>query len=125
LSRARRSAHPRITYLAGRSSTDPDLIKDVRQKINGRSVLVMLDSDHSEPHVRAELDAYAPFVQPGGYIHIPDATIDTLPEIGGMVGPLGAIKDFLAASPSFVRDETVESRYLLTMHPYGWLQRVS
>jgi cephalosporin hydroxylase len=34
----------------------------------GESVLVMLDSNHTKAHVRAELEAYAPLVTPGSYI---------------------------------------------------------
>ena len=49
--------HPRITYLAGRSSTDPDVVDEVRERANGRSILVILDSDHSQRHVEAELAA--------------------------------------------------------------------
>src|SRR5918994_6034842 len=52
--------HPRITYLAGRSSTDPEVVEEVGARADGRRTLIILDSDHSQAHVEAELDAYAP-----------------------------------------------------------------
>ena len=52
-------AHPRITYLGGRSSTDPDVVADVRARAEGKPTLVILDSDHSQAHVEAELAVYA------------------------------------------------------------------
>ena len=57
-------AHPRITYLGGRSSTDPDVVAEVRARAEGKRVLVILDSDHSQAHVEAELAEYA-LARPG------------------------------------------------------------
>ena len=57
--------HPRITYLAGRSSTDADVVGEIRERAAGKPVLVVLDSDHSQSHVAAELEAYAPLVPVG------------------------------------------------------------
>src|SRR6476619_4914343 len=44
-------AHPRITYLGGRSSTDPEVVSAVRERAAGKRTLVVLDSDHSQSHV--------------------------------------------------------------------------
>jgi cephalosporin hydroxylase len=52
--------HPRISYFGGRSSVDPRLVADVRERVAGRHAMVILDSDHSREHVLAELHAYAP-----------------------------------------------------------------
>jgi cephalosporin hydroxylase len=68
-------AHPRITYLGGKSSTDPDVVAQVRGRAKGKRVLVVLDSDHSQAHVEAELAAYAPLVQVGGYVFVEDSNI--------------------------------------------------
>ena len=61
-------AHPRITYLGGRSSTDPDVLATIRERAEGRRTLVVLDSDHSQAHVEAELAEYASLVPVGGYV---------------------------------------------------------
>ena len=88
-------AHPRITYLGGRSSTDPDVVATIRERAEGRRTLVVLDSDHSQAHVEAELAEYASLVPVGGYVIVEDSNIgqirkDLLP------GPLEAIEVFLA-----------------------------
>ena len=65
-------AHPRITYLGGRSSTDPDVVADVQARAEGKPTLVILDSDHSQAHVEAELAVYADLVRVGGYLIVAD-----------------------------------------------------
>ena len=95
--------HPRITYLGGRSSTDPDVFAEVQARAEGKRTLVILDSDHSQRHVEAELAAYAPLVPVGGYLIVEDSNIgqirkDLLP------GPLEAIERFMAATDEFEVD---------------------
>jgi cephalosporin hydroxylase len=119
-------AHPRITYIQG-SSVDPAIVAPVRAAM-GRAdrVLVILDSDHSERHVLAELEAYALGVPIGSYILIQDACIDTFDIFKvARPGPTGAIRQFMAAHPQFVRDRELEERYVMTVHPGGWWRRVS
>lgn len=120
--------HPRITYVRG-SSTDPEIVDMVAQRmkaLNAKNVLIMLDSDHTERHVRQELEAYAPLVPVGSYIYVQDGCIDTLPCLSdGRPGPVPAVKSFLESHPEFIRDTDTEFRYVMTAHPYGWLKRVA
>jgi cephalosporin hydroxylase len=114
--------HPRITYLAGRSSTDPDVLAEVGARAAGRRTLVVLDSDHSQAHVEAELDAYAPLVPVGCYLIAEDSNIgrirkDLLP------GPLEAVEAFLSRTDEFEIDRERE-KFLLTFNPSGYLKRV-
>jgi cephalosporin hydroxylase len=114
--------HPRITYFSGRSSTDPGLIEEMRARANGRPTLVILDSDHSQAHVEAELDAYAPLVPVGCYLVVEDSNIgqirkDLLP------GPRQAVATFLARTDEFEVDRERE-KFLLTFNPSGYLRRV-
>jgi cephalosporin hydroxylase len=114
--------HPRIAYLGGRSSTDPDVVGEVGRRIDGRNALVILDSDHSQAHVEAELDVYAPFVPVGCYVIVEDSNIgrirkDLLP------GPFEAIERFLAGSNAFEIDPERE-KFLITWNPSGYLRRV-
>lgn len=117
--------HPRITYLLG-SSTAPDVVETVRQAaaaVKG-AIFVILDSDHSQSHVRRELDCYAPLVTPGSFCLVQDGVIDTLWMLrGDRPGPLPAIKDFLKTHPEFEVDGERERRFLVTHHPMGWLRR--
>ena len=115
--------HPRITYLGGRSSTDADVLAEVRARAEGKRTLVILDSDHSQRHVEAELAEYAGLVPVGGYVIVEDSNIgqirkDLLP------GPLEAIETFLATTDAFEIDRSRE-KFLITFNPSGYLRRVS
>ena len=114
--------HPRVTYLGGRSSTDPDVVAEVRERAADRKTLVILDSDHSQGHVEAELAVYAPLVPVGCYLIVEDSNIgrirkDLLP------GPFEAIETFLAGSDTFEIDRERE-KFLITFNPSGYLRRV-
>ena len=114
--------HPRITYLAGRSSTDPDVLEEVRARVGGRRTMIVLDSDHSQAHVDAELEAYAPFVPVGCYLIVEDSNIRQIrPDL--MPGPLQSIETFMASRSDFAIDRERE-KFLLTFNPSGYLKRV-
>jgi cephalosporin hydroxylase len=118
-------AHPRITFLVG-NSTDPGIIDTVRSLAQNAAgpVMVTLDSDHTGPHVRAELAAYAPLVTPGSWCLVQDGIIDTLPRYAvGRPGPLAAIEDFLESAPDFEPDMERSRKFLVSHHPKGWLRR--
>lgn len=118
-------SHPRITYLLG-SSTAPDILAQVRARARAATgpVLVILDSDHSQSHVAAELVHYAPLVTRGSFCLVQDGVIDTLPMMtGARPGPLPAIDEFVAAHPEFEIDHQRCERFLISHHPRGWLRR--
>jgi cephalosporin hydroxylase len=114
--------HPRITYLGGRSSTDPDVVAEIRARAEGRRTLVVLDSDHSQAHVEAELAAYAPIVPVGCYLVVEDSNIGQI-RTDLMPGPLQAVESFLARTGEFVVDRERE-KFLITFNPSGYLRRV-
>ena len=115
--------HPRITYLSGRSSTDPEVVTAVRELSDGKRTMVVLDSDHSQTHVEAELEAYAPLVADGAYVIVEDSNIGPIrPDL--MPGPMQAIESFLASNPDFEVDSARE-RFMLTFNPRGYLRRKS
>jgi cephalosporin hydroxylase len=114
--------HPRITYLGGRSSTDSEVLAEARSRAEGKRTLVILDSDHSQAHVEAELAEYAGLVPVGGYVIVEDSNIgqirkDLLP------GPLEAIETFLATTDKFEIDRSRE-KFLITFNPSGYLRRM-
>jgi cephalosporin hydroxylase len=115
--------HPRITYLGGRSSTDPGVLDEVRRRAAGRPTLVVLDSDHSQAHVEAELEAYAPIVPVGCYLIVEDSNIGQIRK-DLMPGPLQAIETFLAGNREFEVDSERE-KFLITFNPSGYLRRVA
>jgi cephalosporin hydroxylase len=114
--------HPRVTYLAGRSSTDPEVVEEVRARAQGRRTLVILDSDHSQAHVEDELAAYAPLVPVGCYLVVEDSNIGQIRK-DLMPGPLQAVERFLARTDEFEIDRERE-KFLITFNPSGYLRRV-
>ena len=114
--------HPRVTYLGGRSSTDPEVVSEIRARAAGRPILVVLDSDHSQAHVEAELAAYAPVVPVGCYLIVEDSNIGQIRK-DLMPGPLQAAEAFLAHTDEFVVDRERE-KFLITFNPSGYLRRV-
>jgi cephalosporin hydroxylase len=118
-----RPEHDRVTYLTG-SSTAPEIVQAVRERVGGRSpVVVLLDSNHERDHVLAEMRLYGPLVTPGSYLVVEDSNVNgnpVLPEFGP--GPAEAIDAFLAESDEFTVDESRE-KYLLTFNPRGYLRK--
>jgi cephalosporin hydroxylase len=118
-------SHPRVTYLLG-SSVAPEILEQVASVAATTSgpIIVLLDSDHNEAHVRREMDAYHRFVTPGSFLLVQDGVIDTLPVFAaGRPGPLPAIEAFLKEHPEFEVDTERCSRFLITHSPKGWLRR--
>lgn len=117
--------HPRITYVPG-SSVDPEIVGAVAACARTHPrVMVVLDSDHSAIHVAAELEAYAPLVTAWQFLVVEDTNLNGRPlaiDWKGGPGPGPAVDAFLDAHSEFLRDPVAE-RYLLTMHPGGWLRR--
>ena len=97
----------------------------------GGPVLVILDSNHSAAHVRAELDLYGPLVSPGSYLIVFDTVVEKFPREavaenrpwGPGNNPLTATRDFLAAHDEFEIDREIENKLLVTQAPDGWLRR--
>lgn len=118
-------AHERIHYLRG-SSVEPLILEQVQEAASeARTVLVILDSDHSKDHVLAELEAYAPLVSEGSYLIVEDSNVGghpTYPEFGP--GPMEAIEEFLMTETGrpFEVDRSREKFYL-TFNPKGYLRR--
>jgi cephalosporin hydroxylase len=120
-----RRPHPRITYLNG-SSTSPDIVQAVRDRaVSAERVMVVLDSDHSMPHVIEELRLYSDLVTEGSYLIVEDTNVNGHPVDPGFgKGPMEAIDVFLRESRDFVADSSRE-KFLVTFNPGGFLRRVS
>lgn len=119
--------HERIEYLTGSSTAEPILraVKERIRRLEARRLLFVLDSDHSAAHVEAELEAYAPLVPAGCYLHVQDGLLDYLPRFRSLrPGPAAAVMKFLGRHPEFERDEDLERRYVMTAHIGGWLRRL-
>lgn len=115
----RKCDHERISFIAG-DSTDPALAAAVLAEVE-HPLLISLDADHSAAHVLKELTLYAPAVEPGEYLVVEDTNISW----GEEGGARGGVEAYLRAHPDEFRQDLLCERYLLTMHPGGWLQRVA
>lgn len=115
--------HPRITFITA-SSIEPSVVEQVKAMSEGKRVMVVLDSDHSESHVRKELDAWATMTTPGCYLVVEDTNVyghPVLREHGP--GPMEALNDWLKTKPPFKNDASRE-KYLVTFHPRGYWKRI-
>lgn len=116
--------HPRVKYLSG-SSVDPEVVDQVKRFVDGGVVMVVLDSDHSFAHVRAEMAAYSPLVTPCSYLIVEDTICNGNPALPGYgPGPMEAVADFLKTTDEFSVDHDKE-RFLLTFNRRGYLRRES
>jgi cephalosporin hydroxylase len=118
-------AHPRVRYITA-SSVDPAIVHELGELARSvKTVMVILDSDHSEAHVGAELAVYSPLVTVDSYLVVEDTNVNGHPAWADFgPGPMEAANAFLATHPEFVRDPDGE-KFLLTFNPRGLLKRVS
>jgi cephalosporin hydroxylase len=129
--RAAIEAHPlakRIVLIEG-SSTDAAVVAAAAARARtARSVLVVLDSNHTHEHVARELDLYSPFVKRGGHIAVLDTIVEHLPgpfadrPWGPGNSPGSAVDAFLAKNDRFAVDSAVSDKLLITVAPGGYLR---
>lgn len=136
--RAAIEAHPlfpRITLVEG-SSVATDVVEKVKSLVRPDDrVLVILDSNHTKAHVRAELEAYAQFVTPDSYIVATDGIMEDLAGAPrsqpdwATNNPAAAADDFAAAHPEFVQGDPPfvfdegNVKSMVTYWPRAWLRR--
>jgi cephalosporin hydroxylase len=118
-----------VEFLHG-SSTDPAIVERIRQRVAGKKVLVVLDSNHAADHVLNELRAYGPMVSQGSYIVVEDTNLDALPlpdmkfvdGTGG--GPMAAVTKYLSAEgAALFEQDPLRENFVMTFNPGGWLKR--
>ena len=139
--------HPlysRLSLIEG-SSIDPDIVKLVYNEAKGyKNVLIFLDSHHTNDHVLAELEAYAPLTGENSYCVVFDGIAEDLPK--GFFAdrpwdkgnnPKTALWEYLRLLDSegrtacdglplrFEIDKEIENKLLITAMPDGLLRRVS
>ena len=130
--RAEIERHPlfsRITMIEG-SSIDPDVVGRVRALAAGRrTVMVVLDSNHTHDHVLEELQRYSPLVMRGSYLVVMDTVVEAMPADfypdrpwGKGNNPATAVAQFLKTSDRFEVDEEIDARLLMSVAPGGYLR---
>ncbi|MDB4968057.1 MAG: cephalosporin hydroxylase [Myxococcales bacterium] len=132
--RAAIEAHPmfkRIDMIEG-SSIDAAIVARVHEAARGKkSVLLVLDSNHTHDHVLAELRAYASLVTKDSYCVVFDTVVEDMPDEffpdrpwrqGN--SPKSAVHAFLKESDRFEIDRSIDDRILITVSPDGFLRCV-
>lgn len=119
-----RPEHPRIEYLQG-SSTAPESVAAAGAAARGaKTVMLILDSDHSRDHVLAEMRLLGPLVTKGSYMIVEDSNVNGHPvRKDHGPGPMEAIKAFLDEERRFEIDSECE-KFFLTFNPSGYLKRM-
>lgn len=128
---------PYITLIQG-SSIATEVLAQIHSLLKpGESVLVILDSNHSKAHVRAELEAYGPLVTPNSYLIATDGIMKDLVGAPRSMqdwatnNPFAAAREFLSSHPEFREEQPAwlfnESNGLtenITYWPGAYLKRV-
>jgi cephalosporin hydroxylase len=105
-------ARRRVDFLLG-SSTAPEIVAEVARRVQGKRVVVILDSLHTKEHVAGELRAYAPLVESGSYLIVQDVVF----------GVADAITEFVAENDAFQVDRQRE-RFIIQTSKGGYLRRM-
>jgi cephalosporin hydroxylase len=115
--------HPRVRYVTA-SSVDETVLSELRDQARDLdTVMVILDSDHSEAHVTRELEEYSGIVTPGSYLVVEDTNVNGHPAFAEHgPGPMEAVERFLASRDDYERDSEGD-KFLLTFNPGGLLRR--
>lgn len=112
----------RILFIEG-SSTSPDVFEQIERMVGDRTVLVILDSLHTRPHVLRELELYSRLVSPRSYIVVNDTHHDRNADTEFQEGPAAAVRVFLETHPEFMVDPSTE-RFMVSSCHGGVLRRV-
>lgn len=106
------------------NSVNPPVIDLIKKVINGRSTMVVLDSDHIKQHVQQELELYSPLVTPGQYLVVEDTNVNGNP-VNPLYGPgpAEALEDFLPTEKGFLFevDREIWQKNMFSYHT--WLRR--
>jgi cephalosporin hydroxylase len=126
--------HPmmkRIVMLEG-SSTDETIVNQVNEIAKDKkSIMVFLDSNHSHKHVLGEMNSYGKLVNVGSYMVVFDTCIELFPkgycsdrpwDVGD--NPMTAIDEFIENNDTFIRDEVLNSKAIITAAPNGYLRKI-
>lgn len=132
--RAEIEKHPMFKYISmiEGSSVDRKVAEEVYNIAKDKkSILVVLDSNHTHEHVLRELELYSPLVTKDSYLVVFDTLIEDMPDDiftdrpwGKGNNPKTAVKEFLKNNTRFVIDKEIENKLLITVSPDGYLKCV-
>ena len=116
-----------------KSSLDDEIAAIIQPHLkNKKSVLVILDSDHTHEHVLKELLIYSRVVTKDSFIILTDTFIEFLPpgyfvnrewDVGN--NPYTALMAFLKENSDFIVDEDFSSKALISEAISGFIRRIN
>jgi cephalosporin hydroxylase len=120
-----------ISMIEG-SSVDSTVVEKVHKIAKDyKSVMVLLDSNHTYEHVLQELGAYADLVTPNSYLIVYDTFVHFVSKDvfqdrpwGPTDNPFLAVQEFLAKNKHFQVDMDIETKLQITVAPSGFLKRL-
>jgi cephalosporin hydroxylase len=128
-------AHPMFNWIEmiEGSSVSAQTVDYVRaEAAKSKTIMVVLDSNHTHEHVLAELEAYAPLVSVGSYCVVFDTIVEDMPADlqpdrpwGPGNSPKTAVWKYLATHPEFEIDHSIDNKLQITVAPDGFLKRTS
>jgi len=121
----------RIHLYEGSSSSE-EILEQVKKHVgDDKTVMVLLDSNHTHEHVLDELRFYAPLVTKGQFLVVSDTIIEDLPVKEHRVRPWGpgrnpktALREYLKETDRFEEDAYINNKLLTTYTPNGYLRCV-
>ena len=119
----------RISWING-SSREETTLKQVNDILKGsREVLIVLDSNHTQEQVLAELRLYSPLAGRGQYLIVGDTIIEYIPTQTHRPRPWGpgnnpktALDQFLRENNRFEVDKALQNKLLFSCNPGGYLR---
>jgi len=123
-----RNSFPNVEFIKG-NSVDPQIVELVTQKCANKRTMVVLDSNHRKKHVLKELGIYSKLTSKNQYLIVEDTNLNGHPVLskgfnGKRPGPMEALDEFLVTTEDFTVDMTMH-KFLLTMHPKGFLLKTA
>lgn len=127
----RKLTNSKVIPIVG-DSVSEDAASAIRRMVEGRRVMVSLDSDHTAEHVAREIELYGPLVSPGCFLVVEDGLFDYAdayewqkfsfgnPAHGN---PMDAIAQHLIPSDDWIRRLDIEGLHPISHHPAGWWQK--
>jgi cephalosporin hydroxylase len=116
----------RVRFIKG-SSVSSDVFDQIKDQVDGRKVVVTLDSEHTKEHVLKELELYSTLVPVNSYLVVQDTHLNghpvPWPRLEKTGGPMEAVQEFLKTNKNFEVDRSRE-KHLVTQNPSGFLKRV-
>jgi cephalosporin hydroxylase len=114
------------------SSTDQAVAAAVKSHVTpGRTVMVVLDSNHAHEHVLAELNLYAPLVTKGNFLIVCDTWIEHSPPEAHKNRAWGpgnnsqtALLSYLKTTDRFDQDPYYNAKGVMSLMPNGFLRCV-